>query len=120
MAIHLVGETIDAKRAHHRAQAGELTQLVRGVYVDSDSDIETEILGHAVRVASLSAKIREAKDSIRGRPHTFADSKVQSDIHRWRIDANEMMLDREESKRAARDGYLAAKQQREAEAAVAA
>ncbi|MBX9813437.1 MAG: HipA domain-containing protein [Qipengyuania sp.] len=51
MAIHLVGETIDAKRAHHRAQAGELTQLVRGVYVDSDSDIETEILGHAVRVA---------------------------------------------------------------------
>ena len=51
MAIHLVGETIDAKRAHHRAQAGELTQLVRGVYVESDSNIETEILGHAVRVA---------------------------------------------------------------------
>lgn len=51
MAVHLVGETIDAKRAHHRARAGELTQLVRGVYVESDSDIETEILGHAVRVA---------------------------------------------------------------------
>lgn len=51
MAIHLVGETIDAKRAHYRAQAGELTQLVRGVYVESDTDIETEILDHAVRVA---------------------------------------------------------------------
>ncbi len=50
MAIHLVGETIDAKRAHLRAQSGELTQLVRGVYVDSDGDAETAILGHAVRI----------------------------------------------------------------------
>ena len=49
--LHLVGETIDAKRAHLRAQAGELVQLVRGVYVDSTDDIEATILGHAVRVA---------------------------------------------------------------------
>lgn len=51
MVIHLVGETIDAKRAHQRAQAGELIQLVRGVYVDHDGDAEATILGHAVRIA---------------------------------------------------------------------
>jgi serine/threonine-protein kinase HipA len=51
MAIHLVGETIDAKRAHQRAQAGELIQLVRGVYVYHDADAEESILGHAVRIA---------------------------------------------------------------------
>jgi serine/threonine-protein kinase HipA len=51
MAIHLVGETIDAKRAHHRAQSGDLIPLVRGVYVDHDGDAETAILAHAVRIA---------------------------------------------------------------------
>ena len=49
--LHLVGETIDAKRAHRRARAGELIQLVRGVYVESGSDTEAVILGHAVRIA---------------------------------------------------------------------
>lgn len=51
MAIHLVGETIDAKRAHQRAQNGKLIPLVRGVYVDHDGDAETAILAHAVRIA---------------------------------------------------------------------
>jgi serine/threonine-protein kinase HipA len=51
MALHLVGETIDAKRAHLRAQAGELIQLIRGVYVDPAGDIEATILSHAVRIA---------------------------------------------------------------------
>src|SRR5579872_7014208 len=51
MAIHLVRETIDARRAQQRAQAGELIQLVRGVYVDQGGDIEADILGHAVRIA---------------------------------------------------------------------
>jgi serine/threonine-protein kinase HipA len=51
MTIYLVGETIDAKRAHQRAQAGELIQLVRGVYVDHDTDAEAMILSHAVRIA---------------------------------------------------------------------
>lgn len=51
MTIHLVGETIDARRAHQRAQAGELIQLVRGVYVDHDGDAEAAVLGHAVRIA---------------------------------------------------------------------
>ncbi len=51
VTIHLVGETIDAKRAHQRAQAGELIHLVRGVYVDHDGDAEATIMGHAVRIA---------------------------------------------------------------------
>jgi serine/threonine-protein kinase HipA len=51
VAVHLVGETIDARRAHQRAQAGELIQLVRGVYVDQGGDVEADILGHAVRIA---------------------------------------------------------------------
>ncbi|MBA3254222.1 MAG: HipA domain-containing protein [Burkholderiaceae bacterium] len=51
MALYLVGEAIDSKRAHLRAQAGELIQLTRGVYVDQAGDIEVTILGHAVRIA---------------------------------------------------------------------
>ncbi len=51
MAIHLVGETIDAKGAHQRAQAGELVQLVRGIYVEQDVDADAAILSHAVRIA---------------------------------------------------------------------
>ena len=49
--LHLVGETIDAKHAYQRAQAGSLIPLVRGIYVDSGSNAETVILGHAVRIA---------------------------------------------------------------------
>ena len=49
--LYLVGETIDAKRAYHRAQTGALIQLVRGIYVESGSDAEAVILGHAVRIA---------------------------------------------------------------------
>src|SRR5258708_6753343 len=49
--LHLVGETIDAKRAHLRAKAGELAQLARGVYVDAATDTEATTLGHAVRIA---------------------------------------------------------------------
>ena len=51
MAIHFVGETIDAKQAHQRAQSGDLIPLVRGVYVDHNSDAEAAILGQAVRIA---------------------------------------------------------------------
>lgn len=51
VTIHLVGETIDAKRAHQRAQSGELIPLVRGVYVDHDGNAEAAILDHAVRIA---------------------------------------------------------------------
>lgn len=51
MAIHLVGETLDAKSAHLRAQAGDIVQLVRGVYVDHDVDVDTAVMSHAVRIA---------------------------------------------------------------------
>lgn len=51
MTIHLVGETIDAKQAHLRAQAGDLIQLVRGVYVVPDADVDRTIMTHAVRIA---------------------------------------------------------------------
>ncbi|HEX8665007.1 MAG TPA: HipA domain-containing protein [Beijerinckiaceae bacterium] len=51
MALHLVGETIDPKRAHLRAQAGELVQLIRGIYVDHGGNVEATVLGHAVRIA---------------------------------------------------------------------
>jgi serine/threonine-protein kinase HipA len=51
MAIHLVGETIDAKRAHQRAQVGELIQLMRGIYIEQDVDADVAILSHAVRIA---------------------------------------------------------------------
>ena len=51
MTVHLVGETIDAKRAHQRAQAGKLVQLVRGIYVEQDADADAAILSHAVRIA---------------------------------------------------------------------
>ncbi len=50
MGLHLVGETLDARRAHQSARAGELIQLMRGVYVDPD-DIEATVLAHAVRIA---------------------------------------------------------------------
>lgn len=51
IALYLVGETIDARRAHQHAQAGELIQLVRGVCVDDQGSIEATILGHAVGIA---------------------------------------------------------------------
>lgn len=51
MAIALVGETIDRRRAHAQAAAGELIQLVRGVYAQANVDIEAAVLTHAVRIA---------------------------------------------------------------------
>src|SRR5579859_6802979 len=51
MALHLVGETMDKTRSHRRAEAGHLVQLMRGVYVDADDDIDATVLRHAVRIA---------------------------------------------------------------------
>lgn len=51
IVIYLVGENIDAKRAHQRAQTGEILQLVRGIYIDQDVDAEATIMAHAVRIA---------------------------------------------------------------------
>lgn len=51
MAIVLVGETIDRRRAHARAASGELIQLVRGVYAQANVDIDAAVLSHGVRIA---------------------------------------------------------------------
>ena len=51
MALHLVGETLNKTRSHRPAEAGHLVQLMRGIYVDADDDIDATVLRHAVRIA---------------------------------------------------------------------
>lgn len=51
MPLRLVGETIDKTRSHYLAGTGKLVQLMRGVYVDADDDIDRTVLMHAVRIA---------------------------------------------------------------------
>jgi serine/threonine-protein kinase HipA len=51
MTLHLVGETLDKTRSHYRAETGKLIQLMRGIYVDPDDDIDATVLRHAVRIA---------------------------------------------------------------------
>ena len=51
MALHLVGETLDRARSHYFAGTGKLVQLMRGIYVDADDDIDTTVMTHAVRIA---------------------------------------------------------------------
>jgi serine/threonine-protein kinase HipA len=51
MPLHLVGETLDKNRSHQLAEAGKLVQLMRGIYVDADDDIDATVLKHAVRIA---------------------------------------------------------------------
>ncbi|HEX4077477.1 MAG TPA: hypothetical protein VHX61_01200 [Rhizomicrobium sp.] len=51
MPLHLVGETLDKARSHYRAGTGKLVQLMRGIYVDPDDDIDTVVFTHAVRIA---------------------------------------------------------------------
>ena len=51
MPLHLVGETLNKTRSHRRAAAGHLVQLMRGVYVDADENIDATVLQHAVRIA---------------------------------------------------------------------
>jgi serine/threonine-protein kinase HipA len=50
MALHLVGETLDKARSHYMAETGKLVQLMRGIYVDVDDDIDAAVLKHAVRI----------------------------------------------------------------------
>ncbi|MBS0460950.1 MAG: type II toxin-antitoxin system HipA family toxin [Proteobacteria bacterium] len=51
MPLHLVGETINKTRSHYLAGTGKLVQLMRGIYVDAEEDIDQSILSHAVRIA---------------------------------------------------------------------
>src|ERR1700704_4472230 len=51
MALHLVGETVDKMRAHRQAEAGQLVQLMRGIYIDAGDNIDATVLRHGVRIA---------------------------------------------------------------------
>lgn len=51
MSLHLVGENIDKTRSHYLAETGQALQLMRGVYVDANADIDHIVLTHAVRIA---------------------------------------------------------------------
>jgi serine/threonine-protein kinase HipA len=51
MALYLVGENIDKTRSHYQASTGKLVQLMRGIYVDAEDNIETTVLKHAIRIA---------------------------------------------------------------------
>ncbi len=51
MPLHLVGENIDKMRAHRQAAAGKLVQLMRGIYVDAEDDIDQTMRIHPVRIA---------------------------------------------------------------------
>lgn len=51
VALHLVGETIDKTRSHYMAETGKLVQLMRGIYVDANDDVDQTVLAHAVRIA---------------------------------------------------------------------
>src|SRR5438552_8835441 len=51
MALHLVGETLDKTRSHYRAETGKLVQLMRGIYVDPNDDIDATVHKHAIRIA---------------------------------------------------------------------
>lgn len=53
MPLHLVGQTTDRQRAHAAAQAGELINLVRGVYVDVGDPVDEVVMAHAVRIAAF-------------------------------------------------------------------
>jgi serine/threonine-protein kinase HipA len=51
MSLYLVGETLDKTRSHYMAETGKIVQLMRGIYVDADDDIDATVLKHAVRIA---------------------------------------------------------------------
>jgi serine/threonine-protein kinase HipA len=51
MALHLVGETVDKRRGYRQAEGGKLVQLMRGIYVDAEDDVDATVLKHAVRIA---------------------------------------------------------------------
>ncbi|MHA7774620.1 type II toxin-antitoxin system HipA family toxin [Roseibium sp. M-1] len=49
--LYLVGENLDKTRAHYQAETGKIVQLMRGIYVDADTDADTDVLRHAIRIA---------------------------------------------------------------------
>jgi serine/threonine-protein kinase HipA len=53
MALHLVGVNIDRQTAHARAQAGGLIRIVKGIYVDAETDVSRVVREHALRIAAF-------------------------------------------------------------------
>lgn len=49
--LYLIGENLDKARAHYQAETGKIVQLMRGIYVDADTDIDAVVLRNAVRIA---------------------------------------------------------------------
>lgn len=69
MPLHLVGETLDKTRSHYLSETGKLVQLMRGIYVDADDDIDATVLRHAVRIAQYlypRAYLSAASAALRG------------------------------------------------------
>lgn len=50
--LYLVGENIDRLIAHRKAQAGDLVQTIRGVYVDAADDADHVLRAYAIRIAA--------------------------------------------------------------------
>lgn len=52
MALYLVGLNIDRQRGHAAAQAGDLVNVARGIYVDASDDANRVVMDHAIRIAT--------------------------------------------------------------------
>lgn len=50
--LYLVGESIDRLTAHRKAQAGDLVQIIRGVYIDAADDADQVLRAYAIRIAA--------------------------------------------------------------------
>lgn len=51
MELFLVGENIDKRRATYLNETGKVIQLMRGIYIDANSNIETIVLKYAIRIS---------------------------------------------------------------------
>jgi len=71
MALHLVGETIDKTRGHRQAGAGELVQLMRGIYIDAGDDI-SGMPSASPNTSTPRLTCRGRVPSSSGRPRTGA------------------------------------------------
>ncbi len=50
--LHLVGETVDKHRVQYGVETGRLVQIMRGIYVDAEADVNAVLFDHAVRIAA--------------------------------------------------------------------
>jgi serine/threonine-protein kinase HipA len=94
MPLHLVGDTIDKTRSHYLAGTGKLVQLMRGIYVDAEDDIDQTVLAHAVRIARYlypNAYLSAASAILLGPTHDGRLYLTGSRVQRTRIRALEMV-----------------------------